>query len=417
LTAANFVGAALTFVQGIFVARWLGPELYGVAALVMSYPNLVYTFFDARSTDASVKFLTEFHARNERERVVAVCKLGYIVDCAIASLAVLVVVISARWAAQSFVNRAEAAWLIITYAAAFFPRALVGTSYSVLTILGRFDLIAWVETFTTIVKVALVLSLVVSGWQVSGVVWGNAIATLLAGLLYGVIGWVLIIRMWGASPFQGSWQALKGRQREILGFLGYSNLNALFGMIPKQLDVLLLGYFRSPTESGYYKLAKSLTVAVGYLVGPLQSVTYPEFARLSAMKDKQALRQKIRRLAFHLGVPLALVVLAGAALVPFVLPILVGNAYLPSVAVTQVLFVGSAVWLTCFWLRPVYFSLGSIKLWTVAMGTYAIAFIVLGLPLTIALGSLGMGIASSLVVIIIHSVMVARLVSMLRKCG
>src|SRR5712692_4268608 len=99
LTVANFVGAALSFVQGILVARWLGPELYGVAALVMSYPNVVYTFFDARSIEASVKFLSEFHGRNEREHVLAICKLGYAVDFAIASMSVLVVVISAPWAA------------------------------------------------------------------------------------------------------------------------------------------------------------------------------------------------------------------------------------------------------------------------------------------------------------------------------
>ena len=63
LTVANLAGAALSLIQGVLIARWLGPESYGVAALVMSYPDLVYTFFDARSSDASVKYLGEFHAR------------------------------------------------------------------------------------------------------------------------------------------------------------------------------------------------------------------------------------------------------------------------------------------------------------------------------------------------------------------
>ena len=39
LTVANVIVAALSFVQGIVVARWLGPELYGITVLVMSYPN------------------------------------------------------------------------------------------------------------------------------------------------------------------------------------------------------------------------------------------------------------------------------------------------------------------------------------------------------------------------------------------
>ena len=45
LTIANFISAALSLVQGILVARWLGPEHYGVVGLVLSYPTFVYAFF------------------------------------------------------------------------------------------------------------------------------------------------------------------------------------------------------------------------------------------------------------------------------------------------------------------------------------------------------------------------------------
>src|SRR5574342_174913 len=80
LVVANCAGAGLSLIQGILVARWLGPEQYGIAALVMNYPSLVYTFFDARSVEASVKYLNEFHAGGEPNRVLAMCKLGYVVD-------------------------------------------------------------------------------------------------------------------------------------------------------------------------------------------------------------------------------------------------------------------------------------------------------------------------------------------------
>ena len=415
LTIANFVGAGLSFIQGILVARRLGPELYGVAALVMSYPSLISSIFDARSCDASIKFLSEFHAHNERDRVLAICKLGYAVDFAISSLALIVVVVSAHWAARNIANRPEIAGLITVYALAFIvPQALAGTSRSVLSVLGRFELVALVEGLTTVLRVVLVLGLVISGWQVTGVVWGNAVAMVATGLLYGVIAWVLIRRTWGMSAFQGDWQALKGRRREILGFLAYSDLNALLGMIPKQLDVLLLGYFRSPVEVGYYKVAKSLSGAVSYLVGPLQSVTYPEFARLSGFKDKQAVRQEVRRLAFYVGVPLGLITLAGTSMLSFILPIFAGEAYLPAVAATQLLLIGTAIWLTFFWLRPVYFSTGNIKVWTVAIGIYAIAFLLFSIPLTLKLGYVGMTIASSLAAIVFHAAMATRLIHCLK---
>ena len=138
LTVANLAGSALSVVQGIFVARWLGPELYGVTALVMTYPSLVYGFFDARSVSASVKFLGEYHARGDHDRALAMCKLGYSVDLAIACLTFLVLVLSADWAARSIAHNPAVAGLMILYGAALIPRALVGTSNAVLATLDGF---------------------------------------------------------------------------------------------------------------------------------------------------------------------------------------------------------------------------------------------------------------------------------------
>src|SRR5262249_10483837 len=121
----------------------------------------------------------------------------------------------------------EAAGLIVIYGATFVARALVGTSYAVLATLGRFSLIAWMDSLLTALRMMLVLGLVLTGWQVAGVIWGNVIASAATGLLYGCTAWSQMYHAWSAVPLQGSWQALKGRRREIFGFLLYNDLNAL----------------------------------------------------------------------------------------------------------------------------------------------------------------------------------------------
>lgn len=404
LTAANFASAALAFVQGILVARWLGPELYGVAALVMSMPNLVFTFFDTRSVEASLKFLSEFHARGEGEKALAMCKVGYAVDFTIALLAFLVSIFIAPWAALNIAHRSEATGLIIIYASAFLPRALVSTSYAVLASLGHFSVIAFIGIATTLVRVILVLGMVWLGWQVAGVVWGNAAAMVLTGLLYSTYAFPLAKRQWGGLWWQVDWHLLKGRGREILGFIVYNDLTVLLGMIPKQLDVVLLGYFRNPTEVGYYKLAKSIAGTVGYLVGPLQSVTYPKFAQLWGTGNQEGLRRTVRRLALSGGAPLGLAALLGIAFVPFVVPPLVGNAYRPEIVAMQLLLVGSAVWLAFFWLRPLYFAKGMIKTWTnitVFVVCLSIAGFIVAIPLW---GYLGLAIWLMLMHLLGHGI-------------
>jgi O-antigen/teichoic acid export membrane protein/ubiquinone/menaquinone biosynthesis C-methylase UbiE len=386
------VGAVLSFVQGILVARWLGPELYGVAALVMSVPSLVYTFFDARSAEASVKFLSEFDARGERERALAMCKVGYMVDFTIAMMAFLVILLLSPWAAKSIVKRPEMGWLIILYGSAFLPRALTGTSYAVLATLGRFPTIALIDTLTNILRVGLVMGLVGLGWQVAGVVWGNAIAMAATGLLYGILAYSLVKSRWGRSWLSADWAYLKGLWREVISFLAYNDLNALLGLIPKQLDVVILGYFRNPIEVGYYKLAKTLAGAVGYVVGPLQSVVYPEFAKLWGIGDMKAFRQKTRKLALQVGLPLAAVTACGVMLLPFILPALLGQSYDPAVPAAQLLLLGSAIWLGFFWLKPVYFAHGAIKQWSLVIGTFSLATFVGWLLIVPFYGFIGMSI-------------------------
>jgi O-antigen/teichoic acid export membrane protein len=360
LTLANGVGAVLSVVQGILVARWLGPELYGVAALVMSVPSLVYTFFDARSAEASVKFLSEFDARGERERALAMCKVGYTLDFTIAGVAFLVILLLSPWAAKSIVKRPEMGWLIILYGSAFLPRALTGTSYAVLATSGRFPSVALIDTLTNILRVGLVLVLVGLGWQVAGVVWGNAIAMAATGLLYGVLAYGLVKSRWGRSWLLADWSYLRGRRREVIRFLAYNDLNALLGLIPKQLDVVLLGYFHGPTEAGYYKLAKSLAGVMGYFTGPLQAVVYPRLAQAQAIQSKRAVRAQGWRLTWSVGLPLALsVVLA----IPFASIILIftGEAYRSSITLLR-LFLILIGWQTLFfWIRPAYWSVGMLS--------------------------------------------------------
>lgn len=153
-------------------------------------------------------------------------------------------------------------------------------------------------------------------------------------------------------------------------------MTSLLGIITKKLDVLILGYFRNPTEVGYYKLAKSLTGVVGYLVKPLQSVTYPELARLGGLGNGKALGQKVRRLALQVGLPLGLAVLAIAPFVPWILPLLVGSSYRVAVPGIQLLSIGFAMWITVFWLRPLFLVRSWLQEWTLCTFVFSLCSLI-----------------------------------------
>ncbi len=397
LTLAKSITLILSFVQGILIARWLGPELYGIAALIMGFPNSVYTFFDARSSEASIRYLSEFHVRGERERALAMCKLGYAVDLGIAILAFVVVLAMAQWAASRIVQRPETTTLIIIYSAAFLPRALMGTSYAMLIALERFSWIASLEILTGGLRTVLVLGLVVASWQVTGVIWGNAIAMSIMGLLYGIVAYMSCRKAWQASWLSSNWKALRGYFRPIFRFVAYSDLSLLIGMVPQQLDVVLLGYFREPTEVGYYKLTKSIvTTGISPLIAPLQSVLYPRLAKTWALRDGKALRKDIRQVATYVGIPLGGAIILAALLMPFIIPALAGDTYRPAIIATQILLVGYSIRLTFFWLRPLYFALDRVREWNWGIFIYSSLFLIICFLVVKSWGYKGMALSSTL---------------------
>jgi O-antigen/teichoic acid export membrane protein len=279
--------------------------------------------------------------------------LGYLVDLSGALLALGFVVLTAQFAADSIVQNPDVHPLIILYALSLLPRAWVGTSNALLVSLGRSNLIVMIEMISSLLRLVLVIGLVLAGWQVAGVIWGNLAAAMALGSLYAVCASLLIRRACGAPVGAGKLSALKSERRQLLCFFSYNHLTALTLLVPQQLDVLLLGYFRGPAEAGYYRLAKNVAEVVEYLRVPLFSVSYAQLARISGADQPQAIRDMTRRLALW-GLPLGVAVVAGAALLPFVLPLFVGERYSPAVLAAQILIVAAGVTLPFFWLRALY---------------------------------------------------------------
>jgi O-antigen/teichoic acid export membrane protein len=393
LTISNVAGAGLNVLLGVLVARWLGPSLFGVSALVMTYPGLLYNILDARSSEASVKYLGEFQARGDRGRALAMCRLGYLVDLCVALGASVLVAFTAGWAAVRIVHQPELAWLIFAYTLALVPRSVAGTSTAVLVTFQRFGTIAVIEAATNVVRCGLVLWFLLAGWQVAGVVWGNAISMVINGLLYGLASALVSRRQWGGVLSDGSGATLAGRRREVLGFLAFNSAYATVGMVSKQLDVAILGFFRGATDVGYYKIAKSVAALLALLVGPLQTVTYPALIRIWALGDVQAFRRHVWRLVLLVGMPLALLTAGAAVLVGEFLVLLVGAAYLPAIPVTRILLLAAGWQVVFFWLRPAYMAVDRIGAYVLATGITSAGLILAWVLVVPRLGNIGIALA------------------------
>ena len=124
--------------------------------------------------------------------------------------------------------------------------------------------------------------------------------------------WTIFIQAW---PFA------------LIGFLGALMIN---------IDVLMLGWWRSPEEIGYYAAIQRIIQVLYILPSFLVAALFPTFARLAKSLDNSfvSVAQKALRIIYLFGVPL---VVGGIILSHNIILTLFGQEYAPAIIPFQLL--------------------------------------------------------------------------------
>jgi O-antigen/teichoic acid export membrane protein len=385
LGASQAIAIAFAVVQGIIVARILGPRSYGIVALIAGIPALVYVFFDIRSVDAAVRYLGEFAGADRDAEALAFFKLTILADIVVSMVALAVVAGSSHWAAEHVARDRTVAGLLVAYALGIVCHSPAIGSSAVLMTVGRYRTLAGLTVVVSLVRAALIVGLVAGGLGVAGAVLGGAMAQATEGMLLLIAGSRISREVWGSGWMSADLAPLRPRYREILRFLFWSDLGSLLGLITKQLDIVVVGYFAGPTQAGYYRLAKSIGSLPGVVISPLQNVTYQRFARLRAAGVEE-LRTALRRVAMVVALPLAALTILVIPAVPVALRLVAGPRYAPATVAAQVFVALSAVWMLTLWLKPIALTLQEVRGWALAAGLTAMLSVAGFLLVTPAFG-------------------------------
>jgi len=80
LAISQYVAVALNLVTNILMARLLGPTDYGLVALAVAYPTMLWSFVSVKSMSIITRYVAIFRARREPEKLKGLVKLGYSLD-------------------------------------------------------------------------------------------------------------------------------------------------------------------------------------------------------------------------------------------------------------------------------------------------------------------------------------------------
>ena len=281
LFSSAVIVSGLGFVQSILLARFLGVEQYGVLVLTMTYVMAVNQLLDFRVWETVIKYVSEFWVKGDKARAWATVKLAYWIDFLTGVSAFSVAVLAAPLAA-SLLHRSEIASLAGIFALKLLFSTINGTSGGILRVFDKFNWISIQAVIQAAITLGLVASVLFAGYGIKEVLVAYIISAFVGTLIFSYFSLKVIhSNMWDVRK-RGRISLLRGRFREIGWFLFHTNLGAFWGMIIRRFDILILGHFRSATEVGYFKMAKTFVQLVARIHDPLYDSIFPEITRLWA---------------------------------------------------------------------------------------------------------------------------------------
>ena len=324
LLSGNGVTAALALIGVAITARSLGPDGYGLLALMVSYVRLFDRLMRFESWQPLIRYAVDAHDSEEqrRKRLRDLFAFGFRLDgaaCAAAAGAAALI----AFIASPLIGIPDAyVGLVLVHCTSLLFN-ISGTPTAILRLAGRFRTIAYVQVTGSIARIVLCA---LAAWANGGLLYFVLAWTagqILSSLLFLIIALVELRRQGivdlHRAPLRGITTAFPG----IMGFAWSSSLSMSIRSSSMELDVILVGALADPRSAGLYFVAKQVAKMVQQVCGQVQAVLYPDVARLWAERSFALFRRAVVQTQcaldlFMLGA-MAILVLMGHDLVQFVM--------------------------------------------------------------------------------------------------
>jgi O-antigen/teichoic acid export membrane protein len=338
----NWLGVAVNLIVGFFISPFilhnLGDEAFGIWVLIFSLTGY-YGVFDFGIRSSIVKYVAEFHATGDRERLNKIINTAFFIYSGIA-LALFAAVGSGSLVLASMFHfapgvehNARALFLLVGFAAALgLPLSVFA---GVLEGLQEFYALNATQAATSVLRALLI---VLALHQGMGLLTAALITVTLPLLSYGVYVW----KVMSTVPIQLGFRFLdRSTFRQMLQYSRLSFLSILAFRLRFQTDAVLIGAMLSSSAITYFSIGSRLLNYSFLLMAGLGQIFMPMSSQFEAAGDRERLRK-----LFVLGNQACVLTLLpiGAVLVVLgkhIIDLWVGSRYESSYLILLILLVPS----------------------------------------------------------------------------
>ena len=328
---SSVVTLFIGFILSVVIARWLGANdlgLYRMTLTIYGVVTLVATF---GIPSALIKYIAEY--KEDEEKLNQTTSCGFINAVIIGLIAAIAIFFFAPFLAGIFKMPELSTLLKITAIALPFA-SLYSSQSGLLTGLRKMKYFAVLMAGHSVLMCILIVTLVLLGFGVEGAISGFAISV--AGACF--LGSILSKKF-----FKLSVRHHIQNTKKILSFGGKIFSAGAISQINYQADIILIGYFLTATQVGYYAVAVALSRFFWIIPQSIQRIVYPTASEYWSTNNHAALQKMIDKSMKYTACALIPIGLGVGFFARDIIATIYGGEFMHAVLPLLILIIGTVI--------------------------------------------------------------------------
>jgi O-antigen/teichoic acid export membrane protein len=348
---AVYASAGLGIAGTLIAYRVLGPTAGGSFALVIGVVQFISLLIELTSDEALVKFGFRYSAREDWARFHRVVRVTFAFELASSFVAAALIVAYAPFAGSIF-NQAGSLTVPVLLAAPLpFLQSMESMGAQLLILRGRYDLRGLFLVYS------MALRLVGLGLGARDGVT-TAIAGLLAAQAVTSVS-ILAVGVVGLRRFPTAGAGRLGEDRgPFLRFIFQSSADTALDAFRTWIAPLALGVVRTATDVGLFRGAQSPQQGLAILSAPLRLILLTEQTRDWEHGRPEVVVATLRRYTAGAAVIVAIALVPGLLVMPWLVRLLLGDAYAPATNAARLILCAAAIQLVLGWTKSFPVTIG-----------------------------------------------------------
>ena len=379
------VSGVFTFLISVSLARILGPEEFGIYALVVSTQMVVFSVAFFGIGPAISKFIAEV-STDETLRKRRIAKIGIGFTILLSSFTSLVYVALSSPIGLGLYGEAEIVFLIPFSALVVISSAFQGTVFGIVQGMRRLSYIVWMQVAPPSASLLLVL-LIVPSVGLAGAFIAASVAQTIASLAMLILlsrrGFSILVKV--PPEFR------KSTLKKVFGFSLPSTLSSLLQLPMYWLGNTALTFTVGLAAVGLFAVARTLYAALLVLPNAIIIPLFPKISEMSTM-SMEYIQATMVKTVHHASILLFPVFFAAAIFSGLIIDVAYGGYYDNAAGVTMIML------FLCYFaaimgvLGTLLTGMGRMWLGLLLDVIYSISFVIALLIIVPSFGLIGLGL-------------------------